>query len=592
MKYLRLILLSLVLVLSHAGITAQIYWGYSDNNVANGLGLGQNTVVSGAIYIPEEIAELYKGKSATSIRVGLNNSVNEITVFITEDLNSTPVTQQKFGAQKAGIASFNLDNAYTIDGKGFYVGYSCVGINPIGRSNIYDINGCWVKEGDGEWIDCASDEDYKYNALNIAVRIEGDDMPVDARLIVNNETSVSPNEDLKLTVKLENLSTKAIKKYQVEYDIDNGEKQTIEKTTYLTSGSTTSINIDVPGFSEIGMHSVNLHLVSIDGNEDAYAGNNRVVANIKVTDKSFVRRMVVEEGTGTWCGWCPRGIVAFEYMEEKYPDTFIGIAAHATDVFTESTYAPLHSYFSGYPKCIVNRDPAKVYDPTSSNLESAYKSMGNEPAVANVYVSAYIEDNNIMAKATTTFAAPDKGLDYRIAFVILEDSIVGYEQTNNYSGGGNGAMGGFENLPQYAPIKFNHVARGIYDYNGIEKSVPTDVKEGELYEFEKKISMPEVQRTKYLSIVALLINGKTGLIDNAAKAHIAQSQGIEEDRTNNSELAMYTTPDGTIICSENGELEVFNIQGVRVPNYGLNHGIYIVRHTSESGVVTTRKIIF
>lgn len=592
MKYLRLILLSLVLVLSHAGITAQIYWGYSDNNIANGLGLGQNTVVSGAIYIPEEIAELYKGKSATSIRVGLNNSVNEITVFITEDLNGTPVTQKKFGAQKAGLASFNLDNAYTIDGKGFYVGYSCVGINPIGRSNIYDINGCWVKEGDGEWIDCASDEDYKYNALNIAVRIEGDDMPVDARLIVNNETSVSPNEDLKLTVKLENLSTKAIKKYQVEYDIDNGEKQTIEKTTYLTSGSTTSINIDVPGFSEIGMHTVNLHLVSIDGNEDAYAGNNSVVANIKVTDKSFVRRMVVEEGTGTWCGWCPRGIVAFEYMEEKYPDTFIGIAAHATDVFTESTYAPLHSYFSGYPKCIVNRDPAKVYDPTSSNLESAYKSMGNEPAVANVYVSAYIEDNNIMAKATTTFAAPDKGLDYRIAFVILEDSIVGYEQTNNYSGGKNGEMGGFENLPQYAPIKFNHVARGIYDYNGIEKSVPADVKEGELYEFEKTISMPEVQRTKYLSIVALLINGKTGLIDNAAKAHIAQSQGIEEDGTNNSELAMYTTPDGTVVCSESGELEVFDIQGTRVQNYGLKHGIYIVRHTSESGVVTVRKIIF
>lgn len=593
MKYLRLLLFSLILILGHAGITAQIYWGYSDNIIANGIGIGQNTVASGAIYIPSEVAELYKGKNATSIRIGLNNSVNELKIFITEDLNGTPQAEKSFSSQKAGVASFNLDNPYVINGKGFYVGYSCVGINAIGRSNIYDINGCWVKDGDNEWMDYAGNDEYKFNALNIAVRIEGDDMPEDARLIVNNETLVKPGEDFKFTAKLENLSTKAIKSYKVEYNIDNGETETIEKTTYITAGSSTSINIDVPGFSEFGSHAINMKLVSINGNEDANPANNNVVAHIKVTEESFIRRMIVEEGTGTWCGWCPRGIVAFEYMEEKYGDTFIGIAAHANDIFSENTYAPILSYFSGYPKCIINRDPSKVCDPSSSNLESEYKNIIKEQAVASIQTSAYIEENTIHAKATTTFANSNKDLDYRIAFVVLEDSIVGYDQTNYYSDGKNGAMGGFENMPNPAPIKFNHVARGIYDFKGIENSLPSEVTKGEFYDFSKDIDMPDVQRTKYLSIVALLINGKTGLIDNAAKAHIEPAEGsIENNEADKNEVSIYTTPDGTVVCSEEGELKVFNTQGIQVPNYGLNHGIYIVRHTSISGNTTTKKIIF
>lgn len=578
-------------MLGRADVAAQIYWGYSDNIILNGIGIGQNTTVSGAIYIPSEVAELYKGKKATAVRVGLYNSVSELKVFITEDLDGTPETEKTFGSQKTGVASFSFDDAYVISGKGFYVGYSCVGINPIGRSSIYNVNGCWVKDGDNAWIDYAGNEEYKYNALNIAVRIEGEDLPEDARLIVNNETLVKPGEGFKLTAKLENLSTKAIKGYKVEYNIDNGETQTIEKTTYLTGGSSTSFSIDVPAINEFGMHTVNMKLVSVNGIEDANPVNNDVVAYIKVTENSFVRRMVVEEGTGTWCGWCPKGIVAFEYMDEKYPDTFIGIAAHDRDVFSEDTYAPIQNYFDSYPNCIINRDQQKVCSPLSGNLESEYKNLVRDQAVASMVTSANLEDNVVHAKVTATFANPGKDLDYRIAFVILEDSITGVTQANAYAGGANGEMGGFENLPNPAPIKFNHVARGIFDYNGIENSMPSEVEVGEFYDFTKDIELPRVQSTKYLSIVALLINGKTGIIDNAAKAHI--ETGATDIRNNEiTNVSIYVTPEGTICCSEEGKLEVFNLQGIQVPGHNLTHGVYIVKHTSESGQTTMRKIRF
>lgn len=111
-------------MLGRADVAAQIYWGYSDNIILNGIGIGQNTTVSGAIYIPSEVAELYKGKKATAVRVGLYNSVSELKVFITEDLDGTPETEKTFGSQKTGVASFSFDDAYVISGKGFYVGYS------------------------------------------------------------------------------------------------------------------------------------------------------------------------------------------------------------------------------------------------------------------------------------------------------------------------------------------------------------------------------------------------------------------------------------------------------------------------------------
>lgn len=142
-------------------------------------------------------------------------------------------------------------------------------------------------------------------------------------------------------------------------------------------------------------------------------------------------------------------------------------------------------------------------------------------------------------------------------------------------------MGGFENLPNPAPIKFNHVARGIFDYNGIENSMPSEVEVGEFYDFTKDIELPRVQSTKYLSIVALLINGKTGIIDNAAKAHI--ETGATDIRNNEiTNVSIYVTPEGTICCSEEGKLEVFNLQGIQVPGHNLTHGVYIVKHTSES----------
>ena len=46
---------------------------------------------------------------------------------------------------------------------------------------------------------------------------------------------------------------------------------------------------------------------------------------------AFNRKVVMEEGTGTWCGYCPEGMATILRMKEKYPDNFIAVAIHDDD---------------------------------------------------------------------------------------------------------------------------------------------------------------------------------------------------------------------------------------------------------------------
>ena len=94
----------------------------------------------------------------------------------------------------------------------------------------------------------------------------------------------------------------------------------------------------------------------------------------------------MEEGTGTWCGWCPRGIVAFRYMAEKYPETFIGIAVHKSDNLETNTYSYLK--FNGYPSCYVNRNLRNSTSPEAGTLEVMHNKAVAIPPHVGVEVTA------------------------------------------------------------------------------------------------------------------------------------------------------------------------------------------------------------
>lgn len=231
---------------------------------------------------------------------------------------------------------------------------------------------------------------------------------------------------------------------------------------------------------------------------------------------SFKRKVVVEEGTGTWCGWCPRGIVGLRETFERHPDDFIPIAVHVQDEMYTDDYMPLiEQKFGNYPICIMNR--RYVFDPNAEAIEY-YFGIGSETSNAAIKMSAqWVDETKKEVKVNTaTSFAYDMPDDYRIAYVITENKVGPYSQVNYYSGGSGGEMGGFENEPNKVSIYFDHVARSISNVNGTRRTVPEGPLGGEVYQYSHVLEIPDnVQNIENIELTVLLINQETLFIENA-----------------------------------------------------------------------------
>ena len=87
-----------------------------------------------------------------------------------------------------------------------------------------------------------------------------------------------------------------------------------------------------------GSQTIDITIDNINGTTDPNMNNNSLSQT--VTTVSFIptKRVVFEEAGGTWCPWCPQGIVAMETLEQNYPLTAIPIAVHNGDIMTNTLY--------------------------------------------------------------------------------------------------------------------------------------------------------------------------------------------------------------------------------------------------------------
>lgn len=243
------------------------------------------------------------------------------------------------------------------------------------------------------------------------------------------------------------------------------------------------------------------------------------VGNAEGAKELYPRRMVVEEGTGTWCPWCVRGIVGMEYMAKNYPDNYIGIAIHSGDADPmnyEDAYGLSFSNI-GFPSAYFNRNDQS--NPSSLIMENYLKNQSGFTTDAMVKITSvtYSDDySQLKVSANTRFGFDKLGADYRLAYVITEDSVGPYMQSNGYAST-NSEMGGFENLPSLTSVVFNDVARGIYpSLTGVEGSVPATINACTDYSYEYSFPMPKnCDDYENLNLTILLYDTKTGEIVNA-----------------------------------------------------------------------------
>lgn len=529
----------------------------------------------------------------------------------------------KLPANYVGPVSVKLPTPFTIPAEGALVGYSYDGkssdrsIVMAGTSS--EAAGCFFQydyEGERTFESLSS---IVGMSSSIQIGLDVSDCEAnDASVATDPETTTLINTDQQYPFYVTNNSAKPITKITYHFTID-GEQQP-EKTLDLSSPIESMKTVSLPltkKFEDEGVHTIELTVSKVNDNENVNKTTSATYSVIAL-EKGADRVSVVEEQTGTWCGWCPRGHVALDLLNKQLGDKVVTLAGHFTN--SESQVDPMNILGDnitsqaealadygwvamnlssmlgggGFPGAMFDRliaaDPYVGIN-TKKGKKGTYefgatalvKAIQEQiPSEADFSMTAsWADDKNtdIKVDLTTTFNYDRYGsFPYGVAFVLSENGMTGkgatWKQLNYYSklAGVNGASD-FNNPDMAAWFKGGSYVSTTYDNVVVQAWNPignaaivdksqTDIIKGEAIPFSAtlKVNSDLIQNYDNLTLSALLVNLKSYAVVNAAKVVLGKcAAGIEDV---NSE-------------ANNNVVSRYNVNGMRIN--GAQKGLNIVK---------------
>ena len=325
----------------------------------------------------------------------------------------------------------------------------------------------------------------------------------------------------------------------IGYTITTGSTVTehqLELTDPVTFMMTAEVLVPIDADASVGESNKVFKLTKVNGvANECMTGNMQASGKLVTVAKKPKVVPVVEEATGTWCGWCARGIPGLALLNKIYRDDVITLAVHGGGNGDPMILDNYQLDASSYPSCTINR--GEVVDPYYGSGSTAFGISREVEAVQRSYVPAGIEvtadwadanQTKISVKATTTFVENVSNANYRIGYVLAEDGLSGttpgWYQTNYYAGSSLkddnlvNLTGGESKITN---VVYNYIPVAAYEpFEGIEGSVPATITKDVAMEHAYTIDIAandRIQDKQKLSVVALLIDKDTKKIVNAAK---------------------------------------------------------------------------
>ncbi|MBO7069481.1 MAG: thioredoxin family protein [Bacteroidaceae bacterium] len=398
----------------------------------------------------------------------------------------------------------------------------------------------------------------------------------------NNAVSVSANDfaytikdtEQQMDVRIQNNGTTPVRsvRYVVETDgqfVASGTSQ-----TYIPDfQGTSTISIPLPTDGDATVYNRTVAITEVNGNLNESEDNRADFCQYNILRNSAYMP-IFEEFTGTWCGWCVRGIVAMNRAHEQYDGQAAIIAVHDGDLMATGDYQPvINRYCDGYPSGVAGRSEKTGISPNTV-VNYIKKSLNNVTPAAIEANACWADAGQtaIQVDTRTTFQMNLPDGNYAIAYILTADGLTGtgssWAQSNYYSGSSDSDpdLQYWCTLPsKVSGVVFDHVAVAAWDaMYGVSGSVSTPIKAGvsQTYSFTADISGNQIIQDKSkLKMITLLLNAETGEYINGAQTTI--------DAYN---------PTG-IRSIDNGKLKMdncYDLSGRRIGNGQLKPGIYIV----------------
>ncbi|MBT8196823.1 MAG: Omp28-related outer membrane protein [Bacteroidia bacterium] len=457
----------------------------------------------------------------------------------------------------------------------------------------------------GVWsYGCAIDDVSLYVPLQLDASLVSVDM---------DEYIGSGAQNVTGTIKNEGIDP--ITSFDISYSINGGMPvtQTISGINIAPLG-TYSFSHPTPWTpAGVGAYTVDAIIGDVNMATDLNPSNNLGNTNVYVLTQVPTKHVIVEEGTGSWCQFCPDGEVVLDAILTANPDV-IGVSIHNGDAMTISEGDAVNQqYLAGYPQGTIDR---KLFSSQTSVGVSRgdWASLVAERLASTVpcdISTTHTYDPNtrvIDITATITFYGDIAG-DFSFNTYIVEDSVTGtgsgYNQVNAYNtvaghpyqGAGNPIIG----------YNHKHVLRAMLGSSwGTSGVIPNPTVAGNAITHNYTYTLPANYNGNRIELISTVNKFNPGdpndrEILNSFEEKLAFVVGIETSEALQNNIKLYPNPavdfafaEFTLKDAENVSVEIYDVLGkmtsqvdygtlptgyqqVMINTENLNSGIYFAK---------------
>lgn len=565
------------------------------------------------------------GKKITGIRALLNayEDIESTSLWLSKELTlekidgvkvtvpdtySADVTPEKISFEgdegTYGELSIKLDEPYTITEEGIYAGYSLTVPSvekgeSLSESQSYPLLLSPGKNDNGLYMR-ASKDFLKWVAYNdklgacamIYVTLEGDFPEYSVGLNKVTTTYAAIDKEFNVKALITTPGVKDVSSIGYTYTLGGKSvEKTLEFATPIAASlvQSTTVYLPMEAVSELGEYTVDLTINKVNGEENA---NPQPSATASFTIIPYVpqHRPMVEEFTGTWCGWCTRGYYALETLNELYGDGVVLAAYHDGDPM-QAEATPVGA--AGYPSATLNRNG--IEDPYYGTAEDGFgmKTEVEESIETGVPVDLEVkaywgnaDKTEIKVESTSTFFENKANAGYKVGYILINNGLSGegssWVQSNYFPNYASNYIGTELEILTTWPAKitglvFNDVVVDVNGMMGVENSIPADIAFGESYtsEFAYNIESNSVIQDKDKLYVAAFVINPDGTIMNSNKAKVEAdgTTGVKDVAAGVKEVSA----------------EYYNLSGVRVAKP--QNGVFVKVAKMSDGNVRISKVM-
>lgn len=576
-------------------------------------GTGKSETYDVAAYLGPE----FKGLEIQSIkfRAAEDPEVSDFSIWLSQELQldsekkNKPDVLSSDVTVKSGYISLQLEQPYTIGEKGIYIGFSFnvkkretpTQESPVAlvSDGSKSLHGLYMHSSRtySKWTTDPAGSD-SYLPFEI---ILGNIADHDVRINIPEEINIAVESEITFNAELTNYGANGASAVEFEWTVgDQNGKIPFSLSEPLPAiyRASVPVRVTLPPISKTGDYDLKINVASVNGSINASAAEE-ATASLKAWSWLPKKRPLLEEYTGTTCGYCPRGPIGIKKMEELYGSDFVCVVYHHADVMSIMSPENYPNAAPAQPVAWLDRlhktDPyfGDLQNENVFGIDKIWSKVASEFTPAEISLSCTWADDShtrISAESTVSFVKTFDESDFRLSYILVADGLTGSErkwyQGNYYSGQTGVWPSDFDNLVNSPnPIKdvvYDHVAIYSPYIKGIENSIPSKINIGQPIVHSTSISLNDavnldgeslIQDGLTYSVAAILLDATTGEVINCIKTKVSDMASVDN-----------------VTTEEIISTEYFNILGCPLQEAPAT-GIYIERCRLADGRYITRKII-